>query len=134
LYCIVSSYFSLFFVFYFSVFSAYVANKRLHKYYNASSTSRNAVPAEEYIMPFRHVINDPKKGCGTIWSMNSTQQTSSIVIHNNGRQKLSRFFDVISSSGTIYRLWSGCEKFFDNGCESLRHRRCHIGVIVKKSP
>ena len=30
LYCIVSSYFSLFFVFYFSVFSAYVANKRLH--------------------------------------------------------------------------------------------------------
>ena len=28
LYCIVSSYFSLFLVFYFSVFSAYVANKR----------------------------------------------------------------------------------------------------------
>ena len=30
-YCIVSSYFSLFFVFYLSAFSAYVANKRLHK-------------------------------------------------------------------------------------------------------
>jgi len=30
LYCIVSSYCSLFFVFYLSVFSAYVANKRLH--------------------------------------------------------------------------------------------------------
>ena len=71
------------------------------------NNSRYVIPAEENVMPFRHVIGNSEEGSGTGRSLNITHQTTSIVIHNNGSQELGRFFDVISSSGTIYRLRTG---------------------------
>ena len=48
LYCIVSSYFSLFFVFYLSVFSAYVANKRLHYVRRADNLEKKMVSLKNF--------------------------------------------------------------------------------------
>ena len=58
--------------------------------------NQNNMPAEENIMPFRHVIRDSEKRWGTTRSADITKKTPSIMIYNNERQKLGRFFDVVS--------------------------------------
>jgi len=76
------------------------------------------VPAEEFIMLFRYVIDDFEKGRCTTGLVYVTQKTSTKMIYNDSDQKLSRFFDIISF---IYNTTTTHEDVFEN----ISNRRCH---------